>query len=120
MMKVVLMVVGDLDYDSVLPARVSREHEHINALYETLRSHFSEFLFIRNLANATVHDEHGNTLLSCAANQSATPGDDVGLILPPLSYIIFFLFTLLMPIVVLNTLVCRFILESGSGLGIGV
>ena len=108
-MKIVLMTVGDLDYENLLPASISRDDGNISHYYHQLKTTYRHFPFVRHLPNTS----DAVTVVS---------GDDIigdnGGLFSSLPYVMFIIFCLLMPIVVLNTLVgtffCQFTLVSCS------
>lgn len=100
-MKTVLMIMGDLDYGSVLPTSSVKEHQNISYQHAVLRSEYGEFTFVNNSLSSIADHEH--ELAGCPNATSEVPDS---LNFPTLSYVLFICFALLMPIVVLNTLVC--------------
>lgn len=92
MMKIVVMSVGDLAYEDVLPAREGPGY-NLTSSYQQLRSQYGEFEFVRQLP------------VDPPVNVAQTDESRI-LAFPPLSYLLYICFAILMPVVVLNVLVC--------------
>lgn len=105
-MRVVLMAVGDLAYNDILPATVSPDDGNVSSYYALLRSQYGEFPFVRDLPHSVMSAAFN---VSPGLIYSAEQGDaDTDhLLFPFLSYVVYIFFALLMPVVVLNTLVCH-------------
>ena len=108
------MGLGDLAYEDVLCSAADHDsHSNFSALHELLLSQYGGFDFIP-LINSSVHYDNPTHILDCLTN--GTVAESIALPFPSFSYILFILFALLMPVVVLNTLVsnCMYVTSVAS------
>ena len=92
-MKVVVMSVGDLAYESLLIPR--EENFNVTPHIAQLKLEYSRYTFV----NSPAIDQRCLKDITCPADS------DEEILFPALSYSIFIVFMVLMPIVVLNVLV---------------
>ena len=95
------MFLGDLQYENVLPPQTMSSY-NVTFCQQQLIIRHSGFDFINQVNHFTSVDTNLTSTSACAlVDDYPSP-----VIFPELSYALFIIFVLLMPVVVLNVLVC--------------
>lgn len=97
LMKTVLMTVGDLNYEAILPTIFVSDRGNISYYHHQLNTTYRQFPFVLRLPN-----------ISDVVTESSNDGTvdlNTDVLFSSLAYVMFVIFCLLMPIVVLNTLI---------------